>query len=229
MITAIRSALICDKVEATPEGLTNYHGIHGNRLVAGTRPGLLQVWLTLHLELDKRRSAGAVILAAPDLEMRVPFDVTTDRGLTVIAFPVLIPVLAAGVLTVTVTDEGRRDKPFRFRWNLDIAPAAREVEGDVAVNLVEERENSSSARRPRRPRPPNARTPRASSPNAARLARNLSNSGRWRSPARSATFRFQDENLSQLETSSPFWAAPYRISQTTTLIKSAWSRRGPST
>ena len=145
MITAIRSALICDKVEATPEGLTNYHGIHGNRLVAGTRPGLLRVWLTLHLEIDKRRSAGAVALAAPDLDMKVPFDVTTDRGLTVIAFPVLIPVLAAGGLTVTVTDEGRRDKPFRFKWNLDIAPGAREVEGEAAASLVEQTRSANQA------------------------------------------------------------------------------------
>lgn len=138
MITAIRSALICDKVEITPEGLTHYQGIHGNRLAVTTRPGLLQVWLTLHLEIDKRRSTGAVTLAAPDLDLKVPFDVTTDRGLTVIAFPVLIPVLASGVLAVTVTDEGRRDKPFRFKWTLDIAPGAREMDGGATAGLVDQ-------------------------------------------------------------------------------------------
>lgn len=143
MITSVRSALICDKVDRTGEGLTNYLGIHGSHMLVGTRPGLLEVWLTLHLDVDKRRSVGHVQLNATDLNLRVPFDSTTDRGITVIAFPIYLPLQAPDTLTVTITDEGRRDKPFRFKWTLDFAPGASALEPTVARTVLEQAQQAN--------------------------------------------------------------------------------------
>jgi hypothetical protein len=138
MITGVRSALLCDKIDRTPEGLTNYLGIHGVQLLADTAPGLLEMWLSLHVDVDKRRSAGHVQVAAADIDLRVPFDMTTDRGLAVIAFPLFVPVQAPDTLTVTLTDTGRRDKPFRFKWSLGFAPGAKALEPAVAQTVLEE-------------------------------------------------------------------------------------------
>ena len=138
MITGVRSALICDKVERTPDGLTHYQGIQGSQMSAPTQPGLLEVWLTLHLDIDKRRTAGEVVVTAADIDQRVPFDVTTDRGMTVIAFPLYIPIQGQDTLIVTITDIGRRDKPFRFKWGLGLTRDARVLEPDVARTVLEQ-------------------------------------------------------------------------------------------
>jgi hypothetical protein len=136
MITGVRSALFCDKVERAPDGLTHYLGIHGSHMSVATQPGLLEVWLTLHLDVDKRRTQGEVQVRAAQLDLRVPFDMTTDRGMTVIAFPLLVAVQAPDVLTVTIADAGRRDKPFRFKWSLAPTPGARVLDAEAATAIV---------------------------------------------------------------------------------------------
>lgn len=143
MITGVRSALVCDKVERTPEGITNYLGIYGAQLLANTTPGLFEIWLSLHVDVDKRRSAGHIQVTGADIDMRVPFDMTTDRGMSVIAFPIFVPVQAPDTLTVTVTDTGRRDKPYRFRWSLEFSPDAKALEPGVARAVLEQAQQAN--------------------------------------------------------------------------------------
>jgi hypothetical protein len=140
MIIGVRSALICDKVDRTPEGLTNYQGIHGPQMLATSRPGLLEVWLTLHLDVDRRPTAGQVQVHAQALDLSVPFQLVTDRGMTVIAFPLFIPVQGADTLTVTIIDAGRRDKPLRFKWKLGFVADAPALEPAVAQSVLAEAE-----------------------------------------------------------------------------------------
>ncbi|AYV48547.1 hypothetical protein CFHF_20030 [Caulobacter flavus] len=138
MITAVRSAVICDKVERRANGLTDYLGIHGAVLLAQSLPGLLEVWIALHLDVDKRQTRGRVSLASADLGLMVPFDFATGRGMSVIAFPLFIPIQAAHTLTLTIQDDDRRDRPFRFKWALGFAPGAKALEPHVAATVVEE-------------------------------------------------------------------------------------------
>ncbi|MBI1685205.1 hypothetical protein [Caulobacter hibisci] len=138
MITAVRSALICDKVERREGGLTDYLGVHGFKMLADSRPGLFEVWLTLHVDVDKRPTKGQVSVSAADLGLIVPFAFTTERGMSVIAFPIYIPVQAPDTLTVTITDADRRDRPMRFKWSLGFAPGAKVLDAEHGQLVLSE-------------------------------------------------------------------------------------------
>lgn len=131
MITSIRSIVLCDKVETPAFGAANYVGLHGATLRSPNRPGGFQVWLAIMADVDQSRSRGEIVVDAPHVKLKAPFDSTTDRALTTMAFPLIIPIDAPCELVITVTDQARRDPPFTFRWALDFTADSKAQPADL--------------------------------------------------------------------------------------------------
>jgi hypothetical protein len=129
VITGVRSALICDKVELK-DGLASYVGLHGAILYPDQTPGLLFVTVALVLEVDVTRTRGSVTIEAPDFHRAFPFDFTTPAKLSAMNLPVAVPVLAPAELVATIRDVGDPRAPRRYSWDLALditAPAGTET------------------------------------------------------------------------------------------------------
>jgi hypothetical protein len=129
MITGVRSALICDKVELK-DGLASYVGLHGAILHPEQTPGLLFVTVALMLEVDETRTRGSVTIEAPDFRQVLPFDFTTAAKLSAMNLPIAIPVLRPAELTVVIRDDRDPHTPWRYGWDLAVnsmAPVGRET------------------------------------------------------------------------------------------------------
>ena len=137
MITGVRSALICERVEQNDAGSANYFGICGASLIAESNPGFLEIWAALHVEVDRKATQGHVKVEAADYSQIFPFDLPAGWWLAGMAFPLIVPVLRAGPLTVAVFDDGRKGKPFRFRWNIEISPDAKILDEAAGRDFVE--------------------------------------------------------------------------------------------
>jgi hypothetical protein len=129
MITGVRSAVICDKVELR-DGLASYVGLHGAILHPEHTPGLLFVTIALMLEVDETRTRGSVTIGAPDFRQVFPFDFTTAAKLSAMNLPIAIPVLRPAELMVVIRDDRDPHTPWRYGWDLAVnsmAPASRET------------------------------------------------------------------------------------------------------
>lgn len=131
MITGLRSALLCAKVEMHPDGRADYLGILGGEVSADSRPGMVQAWLTLQIELDRKATAGRVLVECEGLKQDFPFYAPAGHSEAATAFPLLIPVLKEGTLWVTVLDDGAKTKPLRQKWRLKFTPNAENLANPV--------------------------------------------------------------------------------------------------
>ncbi len=137
MIIGVRSVLICERVEQDDAGRANYFGICGASIMAESNPGFLHIWAALHVEVDRKATQGHVRVEAADYSQIFPFDLPAGWWLAGMAFPLIVPVLREGPLTVAVFDEGRKGKPFRFRWNIEISPDAKVLDEAAGRDFVE--------------------------------------------------------------------------------------------
>lgn len=128
MIMGLRSALFCAKVEMHRDGQADYLGILGAEISADSRPGVVQAWLTLQLELDRKTTVGRVVVECEGLKQDFPFEAPAGHAEAATAFPLMIPVLKEGSLWVTVIDDSARTKPIRQKWRLKFRPDAQVLE-----------------------------------------------------------------------------------------------------
>jgi hypothetical protein len=125
MITAIRSAVICERVEVDDDGMINLHRVRGDPLVPENTPGFLHVWVFLLAELDGKRSVGHVrVVAAEFAPPVVPFDLPGGLCVSAMAFLMLIPVVRSGALKISIVDRERGGKPLRIQWGMELDPDA---------------------------------------------------------------------------------------------------------
>lgn len=80
MITGLRSALMCSKVEQHVDGRTDYIGVVGAELSAETRPGYVQAWVVLQVELDRKATSGRVWVECEGLKQDFPFEVPAGHS-----------------------------------------------------------------------------------------------------------------------------------------------------
>lgn len=136
MIVGLRSALLCDHVEQDAHGVVNYLGVHGGTLIANSRPGLLDVWISLVVELDGRATAGHVQVRAADYDQTIPFEAPAGLKLSAIAFPILITLLRKGALTVSVTDDAPHGRTLSTSWTMDFAADAQVLAADATASFL---------------------------------------------------------------------------------------------
>ena len=136
MITGLRSALICSKVEQHPDGRTDYIGVVGAELSAETKPGYLQAWMVLQLELDRKPTSGRVWVECEGLKQGFPFEAPGGLLAAGAAFAMLIPILKEGALWVTIVDDGARGKPLRQKWRLQFKTDAEELTDPNAARQI---------------------------------------------------------------------------------------------
>jgi hypothetical protein len=136
MITGLRSALFCAKVEMHRDGRADYLGILGAEMSADSRPGVVQAWLTLQIELDRKATVGRVVVECDGLKQDFPFEAPAGLAEAATAFPLMIPVLKEGTLWVTVIDDSGKAKPIRQKWRLKFLPDARPLEDPLAGKQI---------------------------------------------------------------------------------------------
>lgn len=147
MITGIRTAVVCEKVERLADGGANYIRVLSDPLLIDVRPGVLQVWVALQVEVDEKQSSGAVRIQAPNYDDTQPFEVPPGHRLVDISFPLTLAVEAEGILIIAVSDTARGGKPFRARWLLGFSSDARPLEEDEVAAVADVREIIVRARR----------------------------------------------------------------------------------
>ena len=135
MIVALRSAVICNKIEETGAG-ADYLGIHGSTLLAESQPGFLQVYLAIQLELDRKPTSGFIRVAAANYNHAFPLAVPKGHWLPAIAFQLILPVLTAGPLTVSIHDAEGRGKPIRLKWNIAFAADAKVLDERSGLDFI---------------------------------------------------------------------------------------------
>lgn len=136
MITGLRSALICAKVQQHADGQTDYIGIIGADISADSRPGVVQAWLTLQIELDRKATVGRVVVECEGLKQDFAFEAPAGHAEVGTALPLMIPVLKEGTLWVTILDDSARAKPLRQKWRLKFKPDAQELEDPGAGRQI---------------------------------------------------------------------------------------------
>jgi hypothetical protein len=75
MLTAIRSLILCDKLEIHADGRVDYLDLHTDPLRAPTSPGFVGVQLALLLESDGRLSSVRIELRAHQFAHTQPLKV----------------------------------------------------------------------------------------------------------------------------------------------------------
>jgi hypothetical protein len=150
MITGIRSALICDRVEVDRHGAMHLFRINPDPIVPKTTPGYLHIWIVIQAELDRTQSAGYVKVEGADFDLpSVPFTLPSDLRVSLIAYPLVIPVLRDGALTISVFDDARPDEPFRTEWRLELDPGAPRLHDNLRQATKDQAEESANAVRAR--------------------------------------------------------------------------------
>lgn len=126
MITRIRAALLCGTFESTDQG-DNYIAVLGDTLWVDTNPGLAILWVSVHLELDGRHTIGRLEVHAEHLDQSIPLIEPAGREMIGVAYPIFVPVLKPGRLTVAIYNDGVREPVADFGWTLDFQPAAKRL------------------------------------------------------------------------------------------------------
>ncbi len=136
MIVGVRAALICAKVDHKRRGNT-YIDVLGDALLAESSPGLVSAWLALHLDLDDTATAGRVDVTAQHFEQQVQI-FQTREGLAGIEFPLLVPVLTPGPLTVIVSNTGDAGPVARLNWSLGFVDNPKRLGAVAGQDLIQE-------------------------------------------------------------------------------------------
>ena len=136
MITGLRAALLCKKVEQRLDGQIDIIGISPDTLTGGSRPDLATLDLFLNVDFDGKGATGFVRLEAPHFSHRVPF--ATPSGVTNsgMMFTIMIPIVETGQLVVSVVDGSNRLKPFTAKWTLRFAPGAPDHGPDKIADAI---------------------------------------------------------------------------------------------
>jgi hypothetical protein len=143
MITGVRSAILCNEVLQNADGTVDYLGLQGAALVLDSNPNILNIWLSLHLELDRKPATGRVRVTTDDFDLTVPFHLAAGWALSAVAFPMNIPVRSEGPLTVSVSEDRLDRKPYRFKWSLGFETGAKILEPQTWDRYVEVSRQSS--------------------------------------------------------------------------------------
>jgi hypothetical protein len=136
MITGLRSALLCSKVEHRPDGSSAYIGILGADIYAGSRPGLIECWLTVQLDLDQTATSGALAVVCEGLEQVFPFETPDGYSDAAFALPLIIPVLREGNLQLSIRDLGAPGAERSVTWRLNFAPGAERMKSRGASERI---------------------------------------------------------------------------------------------
>jgi hypothetical protein len=145
MIVALRSAVPCEQVVTRDDGRTDYLGILGEELQAESRPGVVELWITLHLELDAQHTRGIVRLHAADYLLTFAYEVPEGWLLAIMTIPIAAPVIEEGPLIVDIYDEAQQETPFRAAWSLSFAPGARVLGAAEGRRLIAAARAASAA------------------------------------------------------------------------------------
>jgi hypothetical protein len=136
MIKAVRSVLLCERMEQEEGGRANYLGVMGETLWLNSSPNLFAGWLTLMLELDRRATQGRIQIEAADYRNVVSSKLPAGWWLAPIAFPVMIPVREDGPLTVSIFDGVKTGTPYRFKWRFEFMPGAEILPDEAWAEAV---------------------------------------------------------------------------------------------
>jgi hypothetical protein len=144
MITALRSAVLCDAIRRRGDTAT-YEGLYGAVVAADSRPGMINVWLGLMIDIDKDGGRGRIDVEAADYRVSFPIAAPPgEPGVVSIGYPLVIAFQRETTLTVSVVDETRKGKPFQVKWRLAFHPGAADIDQAAWLRL---RETSDEARR----------------------------------------------------------------------------------
>ena len=135
MIIALRSAIICNKIEEKGAG-ADYLGIYGATLLVDSQPGFLQFYLAIQLELDRKPTSGFIRVTAADYNHAFPLAVPKGHWLPAIAFQLILPVLSAGPLMVSIHDAEGRGKPIRLKWTIAFAENAKVLDESAGHDFI---------------------------------------------------------------------------------------------
>jgi hypothetical protein len=133
MITGIRSAVFCDKVEKDERG-PSYIGLHGDVLTADSRPGLIKASIALSLDVDGQASLGNVLLSAEGFSESFPFSVPVGCSVATLVLPVVIVVLKVGLLGVAV--HNAPGAVLRQTWTLAFCDDAKVLSDDADEKFI---------------------------------------------------------------------------------------------
>jgi hypothetical protein len=148
MITALKSVLMCSKVEHDDDGRANIIGLIGETLRADSKPGFVQNWVFIGADVDGHGSTGTIKLRAPSYSFAVPFEVPVGLEMAAFSLPILVPVLRASVLHIELIDDARRGKPFCAQWKLDFHPDPQVLGEEAGRSFIEgARENAEKMAR----------------------------------------------------------------------------------
>ena len=135
MITGVRAILFCDEVRADEDGVSLI-GAYGVPLMAQSRPGFMTVTLFAHLDVDITATQGAIRIEAGAFDEAFRFNVTTDRQLTAMVLPIMLPVLKDGLVRVTIADDAHRKKTWVYRWPATFTPDAQVIGEEAGVDIL---------------------------------------------------------------------------------------------
>lgn len=152
MITGLRSAVICRRLEITAEGELNLYGLAADTLTAAVRPGILFPALALQVDTDGNATSGVATLRADRYEEAFPFSSPAGVRVTNLLLELALPVIVEGRLTVEVADGAKARKPYRVSWNLVFdALAATDMDPAAEANvLARVAEHTAAQRRSQR-------------------------------------------------------------------------------
>lgn len=124
MLSAVRSALLCGEVRVLDDGRVDLCDLMAEQLVATTRPGVLNPHLAVVLGTDGRPTRGHIRIRFGAYDERHPFEVPAGRTQSFATVPLFLVAEHGGELSVTIADDLRRDRRFRYSWEVTFARLA---------------------------------------------------------------------------------------------------------
>jgi hypothetical protein len=137
MITAIRAAILCDSVVTRPDGRVDLLGLWDDHVLAASKPGIVRPWLVVNFELDGSGADGRIVATAPGFNQSVPYQTPPGPEMTMAAFPILVPIIEEGALTVSAFDIRKPEKAFEVIWATGFAKGAEELNPELVKDLIQ--------------------------------------------------------------------------------------------
>ena len=144
MITGIRTALICERVEMK-DGFPTFINVADNTLAPKTKPGVISFQLALQIDLDKQATPVQVRVSTVDYLQGVNFNVPSDLAFVTLVPAFAVPVIQDSDLLIEISD-GSGKEPFRFRWALYFDEHARVRTGEEIVRFAQEADRAAKAK-----------------------------------------------------------------------------------
>ena len=144
MITGIRTALICERVEMK-DGFPSFINVADNTLAPKTKPGVVSFQLALQIDLDKRATPVQVRVSTIDYLQGVDFNVPSDLAFVTLVPTFAVPVVQDSDLLIEISD-GSGGEPFRFRWALYFDEHARVLTDAEIVEFARQADAAAQAK-----------------------------------------------------------------------------------